>query len=113
MKVASILENVEFQENRPAISVLFETSFTKEIRIAMKNGQAMKEHKTSYPIVIQIVKGAIEFGLPETTLNLEEGSLAAVDGNVPHSLLAQKDSIVRLTLTKSDEANRVKKVVEG
>lgn len=113
MKTAAILENVEYQENRPAISVLFETSFTKEIRIAMKRGQTMKEHKTAYPIVVQIVKGAIEFGLPETRLNLEEGSLVALDGSVPHSLLAQKDSIVRLTLTKSDEANRVKKVVEG
>ncbi|MCE7990659.1 MAG: cupin [Roseivirga sp.] len=112
MKTASILENVIFQENRPAITVLFETAFTKEIRIALKQGQAMKEHKTSFPIVIQIVEGAIEFGLPDSSLNLEEGDLIALEGGVPHSLLSQKESIVRLTLTKADQTERVKEVVQ-
>lgn len=112
MKTASILENITFQENRPAISVLLETPFTKEIRIAMKQGQLMKEHKTSFPIVIQIVKGEIEFSLPQSTLNLTEGDLIALEGNVPHSLLALKESIVRLTLTKADQAKRVKDVAK-
>lgn len=112
MKTASILANVAFQESRPAISVLFETAFTKEIRIAMRQGQVMKEHKTSFPIVIQIVEGTIEFSLPDSTLKLEEGDLIALEGGVPHSLLALKESIVRLTLTKSDQTDRVREVVE-
>lgn len=112
MKTASILENISFHENRPAISVLLETPFTKEIRITLKEGQLMKEHKTPFPIVIQIVKGEIEFSLPQSTINLTEGDLIALEGTVLHSLLALKDSIVRLTLTKADQANRVKDVVK-
>lgn len=112
MKTASIYQDLQFQEDRPSISVLFETNFTKEIRIAMKKGQTMKEHKTPFPIVVQVIEGEIEFGLPESTLDLEEGHLVALNGGIPHSLLAQKDSIVRLTLTKADEANRVQKLVE-
>ncbi len=110
MKKASLLQDLSFQENRPAISVLLETPFTKEIRIVMKRGQLMKEHKTPFPIVIHIVKGEIEFSLPGSTLNLTEGELVALEGTVPHSLLAVKESVVRLTLTKADEANRVKNV---
>ena len=112
MKTASIYGSLEFNENRPAIKVLLETPFTKEIRIALKKGQEMKEHKTSFPIVIYIVEGIIDFGLPTERMQLNKGDLIALDGNVPHDLVAVAESIVRLTLTMQDTADRVKNVAE-
>ena len=112
MNTASIYESLEFNENRPAVKVLFETPFTKEIRIALKKGQEMKEHKTSFPIVIHIVEGAIDFGLPTERLYLRKGDLIALDGNVPHDLMAEEESVVRLTLTIQDTSDRVKNVAK-
>lgn len=112
MKTASILKDIVFKEKGPAISVLFETDFTKEIRIAMKAGQEMKEHKTPFPIVVHLVEGRIDFSVSGEVLNLAKGDLVALDGGVPHSLDALEESIVRLTLTKADEVDRVKKVLE-
>lgn len=112
MKTASIYNDLEFNENKPVIKVLFETSFTKEIRIAMHKGTAMKEHKTSYPIVVELVDGAIDFGVNHEVLQLKKGDLIALDGNVPHDLKATENSIIRLTLTKSDETSRVENVVK-
>lgn len=51
MKVTNIFENIKYNEKKPEITILFETEFTKEIRIAMHKGTIMKEHKTSFPIV--------------------------------------------------------------
>lgn len=112
MKTASIYESLEFNENRPAIKVLLETSFTKEIRIALKVGQEMKEHKTSFPIVIHILEGTIDFGLPDQRMQLKKGDLIALDGNIPHDLVAVADSIVRLTLTMNDTSDRVEHVAK-
>ena len=111
MEIANIYQGIEYKENKPAINILFETSFTKEIRIVMKKGQVMKEHKTAFPIVVEIIEGKIDFGVEGKVLDLKKGGLLALDGGVPHDLKAIEDSIIRLTLTKSDELNRVLSVI--
>jgi quercetin dioxygenase-like cupin family protein len=72
----------------------------------------MKEYKTAFPIVVEIFEGEIDFGLQGEIHTLTKGSLIALEGRVPHDLLAKQDSIVRLTLTKKDEVQRVKSVVD-
>ena len=111
MKTASLYREFEFNDNKPAFKVLFETSFTKEIRILLKDGQSMKEHQTSFPIVVEIVDGEIDFGVNRNIHHLKKGELIALDGNVPHDLKAKKDSIIRLTLTKADSTERVENVI--
>ena len=112
MKTAAIFNELEFNKEKPLIKVLFETSFTKEIRIAMHKGTQMKKHKTSYPIVVEIVDGNIDFGVENEVLNLQKGNLISLESSVPHDLKANEDSVIRLTLTKNDETSRVQKVVE-
>ena len=112
MKKSSLTENITYNENKAAISVLFETETTKEIRVAMKKDQVMKEHKTSFPITVEIFEGAIDFGVDGTIYNLVKGDLVSLEASVPHDLFAKSDSIVRLTLSKLDTVDRVIKVTE-
>ncbi len=107
MVSANILENVEYKEKGPSISVLFETETSKEIRIAFRQGQLMKEHQTSYPITVAMIEGQLDFGVEGKTLNLTKGDMLSLAGSVPHDLLAKSDCIVRLTLSKLDTVQRV------
>ena len=112
MKIANLTSDLIYNQDKPAITVLFETDNTKEIRIAMSKNTTMKEHKTAFPIVVEVFEGEIDFGVQGEIHTLTKGALIALEGEVPHDLLAKKDSIVRLTLTKKDEVSRVKNVVE-
>ena len=112
MKLASLVNNVEYHETRPTIQVLMETESGKEIRIAFKEGHVMKEHKTPFPIVVEIFDGAIDFGVNGKIHHLIKGDLIALEGNVPHDLTAVKTSTVRLSLNKLDSAKRVEGVVK-
>lgn len=112
MNSSSLTSNLSYLENKPKVELLLETEFSKEIRIAFKAGQEMKEHKAPFAIVVEIFEGAIEFGVEGKKHALVKGDILTLSANVPHDLLAEKDSIVRLTLSKGDTANRVQKVSE-
>lgn len=112
MKTASLVNDLEYNEDKPAVKVLLDTESSREIRIAMRKGQVMKEHKTPYPIVVEIFEGKVEFGIKGDSHPLKKGDLVSLEGNVPHDLKAAQDSIIRLTLSKADSAERVQGVAE-
>ncbi|WP_029035650.1 cupin domain-containing protein [Salinimicrobium terrae] len=113
MKKASLVNDLQYNENKPAVQVLLDTDTSREIRIAMRKGHVMKEHKTPYPIVVEIFEGEISFGVHGESYKLKKGDLVYLEGNVPHDLKAEQDSTVRLTLTKADTAERVKEVADN
>ncbi|HLW30014.1 MAG TPA: cupin domain-containing protein [Brumimicrobium sp.] len=106
----SFYNDLVFTDDKVKVSVVLETSFSREIRIAFKKGQVMKEHKTAFPIVVHLLEGAIEFGVEGEKHQLKKGDILTLEANVPHDLLANEESIVRLTLSKLDNPDRVKKV---
>lgn len=112
MKTASLKNGIEYNETKPAITVLFETNSTKEIRIAMLAGQFMKEHKTPFPIVVEMFEGTLDFGLAGETHHLVHGDILTLAGDVPHDLTATSNCIVRLSLSILDKVERVRDVVQ-
>jgi quercetin dioxygenase-like cupin family protein len=113
MKIASLTQDLVYNDKKPSIQVLLETQTSKEIRIVFKKGQHMKAHKTPFPIIVQVFKGAIDFGVNNTKHHLVAGSMIALDGDVSHDLTAIEDSIVRLSLSLKDSVARVQQVANS
>lgn len=108
--IASFKNDLVFNELKPVVSLILETDFTKEIRIALKSAVEMKEHKTPFPIVVQLLSGEIQFIVDGDVKLLTEGSVISLAGGISHSLIALKDSVVRLSLVKMDSVSRVLEV---
>ncbi|WP_298475479.1 cupin domain-containing protein [uncultured Maribacter sp.] len=112
MNTASLLENITYQENdKPTVSVLLKTANTKEVRIVMKKGQLMKEHKAPYPIIIEMFEGEIHFGVEGNKRILKKGDMIALEANVPHDLSCIEESIIRLSISVLDKIERVNHVI--
>ncbi len=107
MEMHSLLEELKFSDEKISTKVILETSFSKEIRILLKAGQLMKDHKAPYPIIIHLIEGEVDFGLKDQQYLLKEGDIFSLEANVTHNLLAVKNSIVRLSLAKKDTSERV------
>ena len=101
MEKISILDSIEYGLNKPAIKVLLDNAFVKEIRIAFRKGQVMKEHKSNYPITVEVVEGSIDFGVSGERHLLSRGTIIVLEASVLHDLLAVEESIVRLSQIKS------------
>lgn len=112
MKLASFNENIIFSTERVSAQLILETPFSKEIRIVMSQNQLMKEHQTPFPIVVHILEGAIDFGVKNDVFSLSKGDIITLEGGVPHNLKALENSIIRLTLYKSDSVERVEEVAK-
>jgi len=110
MNTASLVEELLYKEDKPAVTQLLTTKTTKEIRIVMKQGQTMKEHKAPYPIVIELFEGSVDFGVNGIKQLLKKGDLIALDENIPHDLICVSDSIIRLSLSIFDDVQRVNNV---
>ncbi len=111
MNIVSFNESLDFNDKRIASKVILESSFSKEIRILLKQGQIMKEHKAPFPIIIHVLDGEIDFGTQGNVHLLKKGDIITLAGNIPHDLAARRDSVVRLSLSKLDKTERVEKVV--
>ncbi len=108
--VASFFEDIEYGDPKPAVKVMIKNDHAKEIRIVFRKGQEMKEHKAPFPIVVQVLRGEIDFGVLGERHLLKEGMAIALESSVPHDLIAHEDSIVRLSLNIKDSEERVKSV---
>ncbi|SKB65256.1 Cupin domain protein [Sphingobacterium nematocida] len=113
MEITSLLTNISYAENHPSAQVLINNDYSKEIRIVFREGQEMKAHKAPYPIVIEVVDGFIDFGVDNQRHDLPKGSLISLESNVVHDLKASVNSIVRLSLYKGDQVERVQQAVKG
>ena len=110
---ASFYDDLEFSDESVVITPMLTSSFGKEIRIAFKEGQVMKEHKTKFPIIVMTLKGCIKFTVNKECFTLNAGDVIALEGDVMHELKATEASVVRLSLHKSDTAQRVMDVLKA
>ncbi|RIY36674.1 cupin [Capnocytophaga canis] len=100
MMTASMLKDVTYKDDKPNVEVILETEFTKEVRIAFKEGQIMKRHKAPRAIVVQVLEGKINFEVGETIYQLNKGDFITLKATIVHELKALENSVVRLSLSK-------------
>lgn len=100
MSFIHILEDCEFNSQKPIMKVLLDTEFSKEIRICMAKDTEMSEHSSPKPIAVQVIEGKIIFGVNGVEHTMVAGTFVTFEGNIQHHLKALEDSILRLTIFK-------------
>ncbi|BCX79375.1 cupin domain-containing protein [Campylobacter sp. 19-13652] len=89
------------------VNKMHELDGVKEIRISMQAGSQMKEHSAPGKIMVQVLSGEIDFSVGDEIFRLCVFDMISLEPNVSHSLHALKDSVIRLSLSKNDNVNRV------
>jgi len=84
--------------DRNAIT-LFKSDGMRVVLIALHAGSEMKPHTAPGIISVQVLEGKISFITAQQTAELSKGQMLTLHQNIPHSVLAQKESTFLLTLS--------------
>ena len=88
----------QFRADRPYVQVLSDLGTARVVLLAFKAGQQLGEHCTANQLIVQVLRGRITFATASNTVKLQAGMLLQVEENVPHSISAQTDAVMLLTM---------------
>jgi quercetin dioxygenase-like cupin family protein len=98
-----------FQEDHPYVQVLSDIGAARLVLFAFRAGQQLKEHTTSSQIIVQVLQGRITFTATGQSVKLHDGMLIQLEATLPHSITAETDAVVLLTLTPSPSQHSLNK----
>jgi len=70
--------------------------------VGLRPDHSLQEHRSSGPITIHVLEGAVDVRADGTTWPLDAGMLLALDGGVAHSVTSTKGGVFLLTVMHGD-----------
>lgn len=91
----------QFHEDKPYVQVLSDIGDARLVLFTFRKGQQLKEHRTSSQILVQVLRGRVTFSTAGNSVKLQAGMVLQLEENVPHSVLAQTDAVMLVTMAPS------------
>jgi quercetin dioxygenase-like cupin family protein len=85
-------------------NTLVRTADVEVIRLIVRSGKEIPEHKAKGDIIVQCLEGAVDFTFSGKTENLRPGDLLFLDMGEPHSVKGIEDSSILLTVLLPKQA---------
>lgn len=77
---------------------LISTEHVKVVRVVLKAGKSLPEHKAKGEIVVQCLEGRVMFNTLGKEIEIQQGQLIYLNSAEPHSVSAIEDSSFLLTV---------------
>jgi quercetin dioxygenase-like cupin family protein len=81
-----------------ATKALVKSRSFEAVRLIVRAGKKIAEHKVPGPITLHCLEGYVHIGLPDSTLHLSAGEWIYLDGDTSHSVMGLEDSSLLLTI---------------
>jgi quercetin dioxygenase-like cupin family protein len=98
--VSSIPEAVPFNAEGILSRPLFSNDHARVVAFSLAKGQEMTEHTTSMEAHLQFLSGRATLTLGGETQTAEAGTWARMEPRLAHSIVAEEDTVMVLTLFK-------------
>lgn len=92
------LKDVDFSATKPVLEKVLQTPDSVEVKIVLPKGVELKKHRVISRIIIQVLQGDINFTRDGEDIRMQAGDLIKVENNIYHSLKANENSVMRLTM---------------
>lgn len=93
-----LTQRLEAFDSKPHAQKLVDADGANLVLLEFKAGQIWKEHHSVHPIVVQAIKGRVEFRVKGETITLVPGSPIHLTAHLLHELEAVEDSTIMVTM---------------
>lgn len=93
-----VIRRVEPSENRPGASIIHSDETTKIVAFEFGEGQELPDHAAFHPVLIQILRGRVEFGLPDRSIELRPGEILHLTPALRHRVRALEPTTLTVTM---------------
>lgn len=77
----------------------------KVILFGFAAGQELSEHTAAKPALLHFLRGEADLTLGDEAMSAQAGTFVHMAAHLPHSVYAQSEVVMLLTLLQSDNAN--------
>ena len=99
--IAELKQETTWADSDHNSITVFKSDTSTIVLIGMRENAALKEHTATGNISVQVLSGEINFFAEQQVLSLGTGQMIILEVNIPHSIIALKESFFLLTLTKN------------
>jgi len=83
---------------RPGATIVHQDETTKIVAFEFDEGQEMADHAAFHPILVQVLRGHVEFGLPDRTVELNPGEILHLTAKLRHRVRALEPTTLTITM---------------
>ncbi len=99
MHIFPLNQLAQFNDKSPGVQIIARSGPARHVLFSFQAGQSLPEHTTSSQITVQVVSGQLTFTVRGETRELAPGQLLLLEAGVPHTIRAETDTIMLLTMT--------------
>ena len=96
--MTGVIGRVDPFDSRPRASIVHQDETTKIVAFEFAEGQELTDHAAFHPVLIQLLRGRVEFGLPDRTLDLRPGEILHLTGKLRHRVRALEPTTLTVTM---------------
>ncbi|MEO5907863.1 MAG: cupin domain-containing protein [Ginsengibacter sp.] len=96
--IQQIKSESTWEKNDRNAMTIYKANGMRIVLIAVHEGTVIEKHKTNGIISVQVLDGEINFNTDDNSVNLKKDEMIALHRNVPHSVVAVKESVFLLTV---------------
>jgi len=102
--IPNLLEQIAVQSASIVSKTVYADDRVKAVTMALDTGQELSEHTAAVPAIVHLLSGKATLTLGSDTHVVEAGAWLHMPAKTPHSVLAQKPTVLLLLLLKGSSA---------
>lgn len=96
--VDEVFDASQSRGGRPGAAAVLDTDTAKVVAFEFAAGDELKEHAAHHPVIIQVLRGEVEFTIGEDLYMLEPGRLIHLTPKLRHAVRATQPSTLTVTM---------------